>query len=150
MGKTCHLLIVMTFLMYCRTLLAQQYTQGDYILVLHSINFNETWTHQSYETIRTTFTQRGLIVKGEELQVPAIRDTTEIINKLDDLRKHYAVPPKAVVCIGDPAWLIVRPLFDKEWKEVPSLIWQSISTNHPHFLRNIRSRSSAGSSSFSC
>lgn len=125
MGKTCHLFIVIAFLTYCRTLSAQQYAPKDYILVLHSINFKETWTEQSYEAICNTFTQRGLTVKGEELQIPLIRDTSEIISMQDYLRKQYAVPPKIVVCIGDPAWLIARTLFDKEWKEVPSLICYS-------------------------
>lgn len=125
MGKNCHLFIIIAFLTYCRTLSAQQYAQEDYILVLHSINFKETWTHEAYEVISNTFTQKGLAVKGEELQTPLIKDTTQIINKLDYLREQYAVPPKIVVCIGDPAWLITRTLFDKEWKGTPSLICYS-------------------------
>ncbi|MCD7850727.1 MAG: hypothetical protein LUH63_13925 [Parabacteroides sp.] len=73
------------------------------MLVVHSINFNETWTHQTYETIQTLLTGEGIQVRGEELQIPIIKDTTEILDKLAFLRKEYPVPPKAVVCIGDPA-----------------------------------------------
>ena len=59
----------------CQALFAQQHTPKDYILVFHSINFNETWTHETFETIRTTFTAEGYLVRGEELQIPAIKDT---------------------------------------------------------------------------
>ena len=109
----------------CQALFAQQHTPKDYILVFHSINFNETWTHETFETIRTTFTAEGYLVRGEELQIPAIKDTTEIMDKLAYLREEYAVPPKIVVCIGDPAWLLIRPMFDNEWKDVPILICYS-------------------------
>ena len=109
----------------CQALFAQQHTPKDYILVFHSINFNETWTHETFETIRTTFTAEGYLVRGEELQIPAIKDTTEIMDKLAYLREEYVVPPKIVVCIGDPAWLLIRPLFDDEWKDVPILICYS-------------------------
>lgn len=109
----------------CQALFAQQHTSKDYILVFHSINFNETWTHETFETIRTTFTAEGYQVKGEELQIPAIKDTTEIMEKLAYLRKEYTVPPRAVVCIGDPAWLVIHPMFDNEWKDIPGIICYS-------------------------
>ena len=36
--------------------------------------------------------------------------------------ERVPVPPTLVVCIGDPSWLVARPLFDKEWKDIPSII----------------------------
>ena len=36
--------------------------------------------------------------------------------------ERIPVPPTLVVCIGDPSWLVARPLFDKEWKDIPSII----------------------------
>ena len=120
MRKSGYIFILLIHLFCCcQALFAQQHTPKDYILVFHSINFNETWTHETFETIRTTFTAEGYLVRGEELQIPAIKDTTEIMDKLAYLREEYAVPPKIVVCIGDPAWLLIRPLFDDEWKDVP-------------------------------
>lgn len=120
------LLIIFFILLLCSPVLhAQQDRAKDYILVLHSINFRETWTHQAYEAIRTTLTHDGIPVKGEELQIPLIKDTAEINCKVDYLRQQYPFPPKAVICIGDPAWLVSRPLFDNEWKDVPSLICYS-------------------------
>ena len=126
MRKSGYIFILLIHLFCCcQALFAQQHTPKDYILVFHSINFNETWTHETFETIRTTFTAEGYLVRGEELQIPAIKDTTEIMDKLAYLREEYAVPPKIVVCIGDPAWLLIRPLFDDEWKDVPILICYS-------------------------
>ena len=126
MRKSGYIFILLIHLFCCcQALFAQQHTPKDYILVFHSINFNETWTHETFETIRTTFTSEGYLVRGEELQIPAIKDTTEILDKLAYLREEYAVPPKMVVCIGDPAWLLIRPLFDDEWKDVPILICYS-------------------------
>ena len=108
-----------------RILYAQMQDKDNYILILHSINFNETWTQETYETIRDTFSKDGLMVKGEELQIPAMRNITEVYDKITELKDKYSSPPKAIVCIGDPAWLICQPLFDNEWKEVPAVICYS-------------------------
>lgn len=96
-------LFTFLILLICKQARSAQHTDEDYVLVVHSINFNETWTHQTYETIQTLLTGEGIQVRGEELQIPIIKDTTEILDKLAFLRKEYPVPPKAVVCIGDPA-----------------------------------------------
>ena len=125
MNKTGLLFIYVILSLCCPELRSQQDSPKDYILVLHSINFKETWTHLAYETIRATLADDMIQVKGEELQIPLIKDTMEIARKLDYLRQQYPFPPKAVICIGDPAWLVTRPLFDHEWKGVPSLICYS-------------------------
>ena len=109
----------------CHILFAQQYKPKDYILVLHSINFSETWTHGTYEAIKTNFAHDNIETKGEELQIPTLHSLQDIENKLNYLKEKYPNPPKIIVCIGDPAWLICRPLFDKEWKDIPSLICYS-------------------------
>lgn len=117
--------ILFLLLFIDRTSYAQPHNEEDYILVLHSINFQETWTVGTYEAIQKIFSKEGYKVKGEELQVPTITDTTEVTAKVAELRNKYSYPPKIVVCIGDPSWLICRPLFDKEWKEVPTIICYS-------------------------
>lgn len=45
--------------------------------------------------------------------------------------ERVPVPPTLVVCIGDPSWLITRPLFDKEWKDVPSIICYARDNMYP-------------------
>jgi hypothetical protein len=103
------LLIIFFILLLCSPVLhAQQDRAKDYILVLHSINFRETWTHQAYEAIRTTLTHDGIPVKGEELQIPLIKDTAEINCKVDYLRQQYPFPPKAVICSSAGLFLITN------------------------------------------
>ena len=65
--------------------------KDDYILVIHSINFNEVWTQGIYEAINKTFTQEHITVLGEELSIPAIKDTTDVNEKLEILEKKYQI-----------------------------------------------------------
>ena len=117
--------ILSLILLIDRSMYALPDDKDGYILVIHSINFNEVWTQGIYEAINKTFTQEHITVLGEELSIPAIKDTTDVNEKLEILRNKYPTPPKVVVCIGDPAWLLCRPLFDNEWKNVPSIICHS-------------------------
>lgn len=43
------------------------------------------------------------------------------------LLEKYPMPPRAIIFIGDPGWLVTRPLFDAEWKDIPTLILYSRS-----------------------
>lgn len=113
-------------------------SKEGYILVLHSIHFNETWTLGIYETTKNTFAKEGFEVKGEELLIPTIKDTTEINEKLRTFREKYAKKPRLIICIGDPAWLICKPLFDREWKDVSTIICYSrelIPSNVEHLIK---------------
>lgn len=103
----------------------QQHIRKDYILILHSINFKEAWTRNTNDAIFEALNDDSLDVLGEELQIPAITDMEEVDYKLHTLREKYSHPPKVIVCIGDPAWLLCRPLFDNVWKEIPTLVCYS-------------------------
>ena len=91
------------------------------IVVLHSINFEESWTKQTYLDIENKFGKEGFTVKAIPLQIPGIRTMEGFQEKRQMILERVPVPPTLVVCIGDPSWLITRPLFDKEWKDVPSI-----------------------------
>ena len=43
------------------------------IVVLHSINFEESWTKQTYLDIENKFGKEGFTVKAIPLQIPGIR-----------------------------------------------------------------------------
>ena len=43
------------------------------IVVLHSINFEESWTKQTYLDIERKFGEEGFTVKAIPLQIPGIR-----------------------------------------------------------------------------
>ena len=92
------------------------------IVVLHSINFEESWTKQTYLDIENKFGKEGFTVKAIPLQIPGIRTMEGFQEKRKMILERVPVPPTLVVCIGDPSWLITRPLFDKEWKDIPSII----------------------------
>lgn len=117
-------------------LFVQSLQAEEYILVLHSVNRNETWTKETFESIQNTFEKENFHVNIEDLVIPIIKDTVEVNRLLNSLRKKYTTPPRLVVCIGDPAWIICRPLFDSEWKEVSTLICYS-RANMPQTLEDL-------------
>lgn len=114
---------------------AQEETEVDYILVLNSINFNEVKTRMLFETIRDEFTSDHvkvvseslglkLAVKEEALAVPSLQSLEEVESKLHYLREKYERKrkPLALLFIGDPGWLLCKPLFEDIWKDVPTVI----------------------------
>ena len=56
-------------------------------------------------------------------------------------------PPKVVVFIGDPAWLVCQPLFDKEWKDIPTVICYS-RDSMPRNLENFVNKDFLGEGKF--
>lgn len=104
---------------------AQTRAEKEYILILHSLNFSEVSTYGTYEALQYAFSKEGIPVKKEALSITLIKDTTEAASKRTKLTEAYPTRPKMVVCIGDPAWMLVRPLFDAAWKEVPVLLCYS-------------------------
>lgn len=69
--------------------------------------------------------QLGVRVDTGELLVPMMKTAEDARLRREMLLEKYPVPPRAVIYIGDPGWLVCRPLFDEEWKEVPTLICYS-------------------------
>lgn len=106
---------------------AQDRPTAEYILVLNSLNFQESQTEAVLKTIQTSFESEIQVLK-EELQVPTMINVTDAEEKCVELLQKYPVPPKVVVYIGDPGWLVCRPLFDQEWKDVPTIICYSKPT----------------------
>lgn len=97
----------------------------DFILVLNSATFDEVWSYQLYRTVQEKFRDKPIGIEAEELAVPSFTGKQDAEKKLDELRKKYPVPPRLVIYVGDPGWMIARPLFDKEWKNVPEIICYS-------------------------
>lgn len=110
---------------------AQGSDEKPSIVVLHSINFEESWTKQTYLDIERKFGKEGFAVEAIPLQIPSIRTMEGFREKRKMILEKVPVPPTLVVCIGDPSWLITRPLFDKEWKDVPSVICYARDNMYP-------------------
>lgn len=106
-------------------------SEGKSIVVLHSINFEESWTKQTYLDIENKFGKEGFTVKAIPLQIPGIHTMEGFQEKRKMILERVPMPPTLVVCIGDPSWLITRPLFDKEWKDVPSIICYARDNMYP-------------------
>lgn len=122
--------IIMLSLFLCHLTLVYGNNQGkqEYILVLNSVNYDEVWTNGVYQSIYNTFNGPQYAVYTEELMVPTIANADEAEAKRNSLLEKYPIRPKAVVFIGDPGWIVYRPLFDSDWKEVPVLICYSRQT----------------------
>ena len=123
-------------------------TRGrEYILVLSSINFNEAWANNLYQNILDEFSSPGVHVEAEELSIPMMTRIEEVEEKREYLLSRYLKPPKVVVFIGDPAWLVCQPLFDKEWKDIPTVICYS-RDSMPRNLENFVNKDFLGEGKF--
>ena len=100
----------------------QQKVSDKRIVVLSAINFEDSGTKQTFQYIKDNFEKKGYSVDGIALQTPGAISVDEFEEKRAQLRVTYPSPPKVVICIGDPAWLVTKPLFDNEWKGVPTII----------------------------
>lgn len=119
----------------------------EYILVLSSINFNEAWANNLYQNILDEFSSPGFHVEAEELSIPMMTRIEEVEEKREYLLSRYLKPPKVVVFIGDPAWLVCQPLFDKEWKDIPTVICYS-RDSMPRNLENFVNKDFLGEGKF--
>ena len=123
-------------------------TRGrEYILVLSSINFNEAWANNLYQNILDEFSSPGFHVEAEELSIPIMTRIEEVEEKREYLLSRYLKPPKVVVFIGDPAWLVCQPLLDKEWKDIPTVICYS-RDSMPRNLENFVNKDFLGEGKF--
>lgn len=99
--------------------------RANYILLLNSANFGEAWSDVIVESLVNGVLEQGVEIKTDVLQVPMLKTMEQVQDKIDMIGNKYSIPPRAVIFIGDPGWLLLRPLFDKQWKDVPTLICYS-------------------------
>ncbi|WP_300704523.1 ATP-binding protein [Bacteroides sp.] len=118
-----HLLVLLLlFCIYPGLANAQQRNPDKHIVVLSAINFEDSGTKQTFQYIKDNFGKKGYTVDGIALQTPGAISVDDFEEKREKLRTTYPIPPDVVVCLGDPAWLVTKPLFDKEWKGAPTII----------------------------
>lgn len=92
------------------------------VLFLNSINFNLPWAKDVFWYTHQTLQKKNISVKAESLSVPALCNRKEAAAVVEQLRRKYDVPPRLIVFIGDPGWIVCRELFDDVWKDVPVII----------------------------
>ena len=92
------------------------------VLFLNSINFNLPWAKDMFWYTHQALQKKNISVKAESLSVPALCNRKEAAAVVEQLRRKYDVPPRLIVFIGDPGWIVCRELFDDVWKDVPVII----------------------------
>lgn len=91
-------------------------------MFLNSINFNLPWAKDVFWYTHQALQKKNISVKAESLSVPALCNRKEAAALVEQLRRKYDVPPRLIVFIGDPGWIVCRELFDDVWKDVPVII----------------------------
>lgn len=92
------------------------------VLFLNSINFNLPWAKDVFWYTHQALQKKNISVKAESPSVPALCNRKEAAALVEQLRRKYDVPPRLIVFIGDPGWIVCRELFDDVWKDVPVII----------------------------
>lgn len=92
------------------------------VLFLNSINFNLPWAKDVFWYTHQALQKKNISVKAESLSVPALCNRKEAAAVVEQLRRKYDVPPRLIVFIGDPGWIVCRELFDDVWKDVLVII----------------------------
>lgn len=92
------------------------------VLFLNSINFNLPWAKDVFWYTHQALQKKNISVKAGSLSVPALCNRKEAAAVVEQLRRKYDVPPRLIVFIGDPGWIVCRELFDDVWKDVPVII----------------------------
>ena len=117
--------VILVLLGVCPLISQPRQPSGDYILLLNSANFSEAWSLMLYHAMVDEVGRDGIPVDTEELLVPTMRTEEDARAAREALLAKYPVPPRLAVYIGDPGWIVTRPLFDSVWKDVPTLICYS-------------------------
>lgn len=115
------LLLVLLGAVHSRLSAHTDKTRED-VLFLNSINFNLPWAKDVFWYTHQALQKKNISVKAESLSVPALCNRKEAAAVVEQLRWKYDVPPRLIVFIGDPGWIVCRELFDNVWKDVPVII----------------------------
>lgn len=98
----------------------------DYVLILNSINLEEGWAKNFDTQLKNRFkTEKNLELKSYLLSVPLLQNEEEVKQLQEKILKKYPTPPKAVLIVGDPGWLVCTSLFDGPWKNIPIILCYS-------------------------
>lgn len=118
------LLLILSLLVV--TFLTVSAKNKDYVLVLNSINLEEGWVKNFDTELNNRFkAEEDMELKSYFLSVPLLQNEEEVKQLQEKVLKAYPVPPKIVVIVGDPGWLVCAPLFDGPWKNIPVILCYS-------------------------
>lgn len=100
--------------------------EKEYVLLLNSINMEEPWVKNFHNEVEQRFKEQDKWdFKSFQLFVPVLKDREEVEVLHQKLMETYPLPPKAVIIIGDPGWIVCSSLFDGPWKNIPIILCYS-------------------------
>lgn len=98
----------------------------DYVLILNSINMEEGWVKNFHDELNERFhSEDELDLKSFILSVPLLKTEEEVKQLQERILNTYPIPPKVVIVVGDPGWIVTAPLFDGPWKNIPIIVCYS-------------------------
>lgn len=123
------ILLYFCFILISQFALVNDVNGNDYVLLLNSISFSEKWTEVQKDHIAENLREHyhKLHLESEELSIPSIHNDFQAETLRQKLAAKYPIPPRLVIFIGSPGWIVCQPLFQKEWKDVPVIVCQSRS-----------------------
>lgn len=100
--------------------------ENEYILFLSSVNTDETWICGLRDELLQHFPyERNVELRTHFLEVPVLRTEEEVRQVQEQILQAHPTPPKAVIVIGDPGWMVSAPIFDGPWKNIPVVLCYS-------------------------
>lgn len=100
--------------------------EKEYVLFLSSVNDEEAWIHGFLNEIQKRFPyNKNIELHNYFLTVPVLKSEEEVRQAQANILQTYPTPPKAVVIVGDPGWLVSAPIFDGPWKDIPVILCYS-------------------------
>ncbi|WP_294585718.1 ATP-binding protein [uncultured Bacteroides sp.] len=118
--------LLLTISLLVVTYLTVSANNKDYVLILNSINLEEGWVKNFDTELKERFkSEKDLELKSYLLSVPLLKSEDEVKQLQERVLKTYPIPPKVVLIVGDPGWLVCASLFDGPWKNVPIILCYS-------------------------
>lgn len=100
--------------------------EKEYVLFLSSVNAEEAWIHGFLNEIQKRFPyNKNIELHNYFLTVPVLKSEEEVRQAQANILQTYPTPPKAVIIVGDPGWLVSAPIFDGPWKDIPVILCYS-------------------------
>lgn len=100
--------------------------EKEYVLFLSSVNAEEAWIHGFLNEIQKCFPyNKNIELHNYFLTVPVLKSEEEVRQAQANILQTYPTPPKAVIIVGDPGWLVSAPIFDGPWKDIPVILCYS-------------------------
>lgn len=118
-------LLSLILLAGCLSLPAQE-KENEHVLFLSSVSEEEAWIRGFLNELHKHFPYEGKLgLQTYFLTVPILHSQEEVRQVQKDILQACPTPPKAVIIVGDPGWLVSAPIFDGPWKDIPVILCYS-------------------------